>query len=126
MLWLIEKPVKIDLTTYENIRKNATGPGDDYNYFKNYYKIKTIDLSKQQVLDDNPKAREQINFTGNLDLGGQTAIQFIIEEVKETVLGFSQWTLRVWQFYFALVEYYYKTTQCSILNVELSNSQLIN
>ena len=126
MLRLIEKPVKIDLTTYENIRKNATGRGDDYNYFKNYYKIKTIDLSKQQVLDDNPKAREQINFTGNLDLGGQTAMQFIIEEVKETVLGFSQWTLRVWQFYFALIEYYYKTTQCSILNVELSNSQLIN
>ena len=90
MLRLIEKPVKIDLTTYENIRKNATGPGDDYNYFKNYCKIKTIDLSKQQVLDDNPKAREQINFTGNLDLGGQTAMQFIIEEVKETVLGFSQ------------------------------------
>ena len=126
MLWLIEKPVKIDLTTYENIRKNAIGPGDDYNYFKNYYKIKTIDLSKQEVLDDNPKAREQINFTGNLDRGGQTAMQFIIEEVKETVLGFSQWTLRVWQFYFALIEYYYKTTQCSILNVELSNSQLIN
>ena len=33
---VFDQPVKIDLITYENIRKNATGRGDDYNYFKNY------------------------------------------------------------------------------------------
>ena len=55
---VFDQPVKIDLITYENIRKNATGRGDDYNYFKNYYKMRTIDLSKQQMLDDNPKQKE--------------------------------------------------------------------
>ena len=57
--------------------------------------MKTIDLSKQQVLDGNPKATEQINVTGNLDREGQTAMYFIIEESKETVLDFSQGTARV-------------------------------
>ena len=37
-----------------------------------------LDLSKQQALDSNPKAIRQINFTGNLDQGGET-IFFIIE-----------------------------------------------
>ena len=45
-----------------------------------------IDLSKQQVLDADPKAMQQINFTENLDLGGQTVMYFIIEEAKETIL----------------------------------------
>ena len=62
----------------------------DYNYFKNYYKMKAIDLSKQKVLDADPKAIPQINFTANLDWAGQTAMYFIIEEKKETVLDFSQ------------------------------------
>ena len=54
-----------------------------------------IDLSKQQVLDADPKAVQQINFTANLDRAGQMAMYFIIEEAKETVLDFSQGTLRV-------------------------------
>ena len=37
------------------------------------------DLSKPQALDANPKAIQQINFTENLDRGGQTAMFFIIE-----------------------------------------------
>ena len=60
----------------------------DYNYFQKYYKIIAINLSKQQALDADPKAIQQINFTGNLE--GQWAIVFIIEEAKETVLDFSQ------------------------------------
>ena len=60
---------------YDNIRQIATGQGDDYttgclldyNYFNNHYKMISIDLSKQQALDVNPKAIQQINFTGNLD-----------------------------------------------------------
>ena len=47
-----------------------------------------IDLCKQQALDADPKAIQQINFTGNLDQ--QATIFFITEEVKETVLDFSQ------------------------------------
>ena len=50
---------KNDLRTYDHIRKTVTGEGDDYTtgcfldypYFKKYYKMITIDLSKQQVLD---------------------------------------------------------------------------
>ena len=42
----------------------------DYNYFRDYYKMITIDLSKQQALDANPKAKQQINFTGNLKIDG--------------------------------------------------------
>ena len=56
----------------------------DYDYFKNCYKIVAIDLSKQQALDDNPKAIQKINFTENLERGGQMTIYFIIEKAKET------------------------------------------
>ena len=71
----------------------ATGCLLDYNYFENYYKMIAIDLSKQQVLDGDPKAIQQINFTGNLDQQG--TIFFIIKEVKETVLDFSQGTVKL-------------------------------
>ena len=54
-----------------------------------------IDLSKQQVLDADPRAIQQINFTANLDRAGNTTMFFIIEEVKETALDFSQGTLKV-------------------------------
>ena len=58
-----------------------------------------IDLSKQQVIDVDPKAIQQINFTANLDRAGQMAMYFIIKEVKKTVLDFSQETV-----YFKLQE----------------------
>ena len=69
-----DQPVKNDKVTYENIRKIATGRGDDYTtgclldyiYFKNYYKMIAVDLSKQQVLDADPKAIQQINFTAKI------------------------------------------------------------
>ena len=47
-----------------------------------------IDLSKQQALDADPKAIQQINFTSNLDRQGNTRFYFIYEEAKETVLNF--------------------------------------
>ena len=52
----------------------------------------TIDLSKQQVLDADPREIQQINFTANLDRAGNTTMFFFIEEAKETVLNFSQET----------------------------------
>ena len=67
----------------------------DYNYFKNYYNTIAIDLSKQQVLETDPNAIQQINYTINLDWGGQKTMFFIIEEVKETILDFSWGTVRV-------------------------------
>ena len=49
-----------------------------------------IDLSKQQALDADPRAIQQINFTANLDRAGNTMVYFIYEEAKETILDFSQ------------------------------------
>ena len=54
-----------------------------------------IDLSKQQALDADPKAVQQINFTGNLERDGNTKMFFIIEEAKETILDFPQGTVKV-------------------------------
>ena len=54
-----------------------------------------LDLSKQQALDADPRAIQQTIFTTNLDRVGNTRAYFILEEVKETVLDFSQGTLKV-------------------------------
>ena len=54
-----------------------------------------IDLSRQQALDVDPRAIQQINFTANLDRAGNTTMLFIIEEAKETVFEFSQGTVKV-------------------------------
>ena len=67
----------------------------DYSYFKSYYEIIAIDLSKQQKLDPDPRGIQEINFTANLDRNGNTTMLFIIEEAKETVLDFSQGTVKV-------------------------------
>ena len=96
-----DQPIRNNFITYDNIRKIATCQGDDYtagclldyNYFKNYFKMIAIDLSKQQALDGYPKAIQKINFTGNLE--EQSTIFFIVEEAKETVLDFSQRTVKV-------------------------------
>ena len=96
-----DEPIKNDKITYENIRKVATGEGNDYTtgclldyaYLKNYYQMIAIDLSKQQELDADPRAVQQIDFTANLD--GNTIINLILEAVKETVLDFSQGIVKV-------------------------------
>ena len=67
-----DQPVKNHLRTYQNVRKIAIGQVDkcttgcllDYNYFDNYYKMIAVDLTKQQALNIDPKAIQQINFTG--------------------------------------------------------------
>ena len=59
-----DQPINSMTKTYENIRKIATGQGDDYTtgclldytYFKKYYRTIVIDLSKQQALDSDPRA----------------------------------------------------------------------
>ena len=57
---------------YDEIRKISTGQGDDYTtgclldfaYFEKNYTLMVADLSKQKALDADPKAIQQINFTG--------------------------------------------------------------
>ena len=82
--------------TCENITKIATGQGDyyttgcllDYTYFKKNYKMIAIDLSKQQELDADPTAIQQINFATNLDRERNTTIFFIVEKANEIVFEF--------------------------------------
>ena len=100
--FFFDEPINNDFKTYENIRKIATGQGDDYttgclldySYFKDHHKMIAIYLSKQQALDADPRVIQQINFTANLDRAGNTTMLFIIEEAKETVLDFSQETIK--------------------------------
>ena len=54
-----------------------------------------IDLSKQQALDADPKARQQTNFTGNLNRAEGLTMFFIIKEEKEIILDFSKEAVRV-------------------------------
>ena len=86
-----DQPIKNNKVAYKNIRKIATGKGDDYaagclldySYFANTYKMIAVDLSKQQALD------------ANLDGVRNTRVYFILEEAKETILDFSQGTVKV-------------------------------
>ena len=63
---VFDQPARNNLITYDNIRKITTGQGDDYTtgclleytYFKNYYKMMAIALSKQQALDADPRAMQ--------------------------------------------------------------------
>ena len=87
-----DQPIKNNKVTYENIRKIATDQRDDhttgclldYPYFANTYKMIAVDLNKQQALDADPRAIQQINFTANIDSAGNTRAYFILKEVKET------------------------------------------
>ena len=54
-----------------------------------------VDISKQQALDADPRAIQQINFTANLDRAGNTRIYFILEEAKKPILNFAQGTVKV-------------------------------
>ena len=100
---LFYQPVKNNLISYDNIQTIATGQGDyyttgyllGYNSFNNYYKMIATNLSKQQALDADPKAIQQINSTTNLDWEGNTKMFFIIEEVKQTILYSSQRAVKI-------------------------------
>ena len=54
-----------------------------------------IDLSKQQALNVDSKPIQQINFSVNLNGEKNTTMLFIIKEAKETILDFSQGTVKV-------------------------------
>ena len=84
-----------------------------------------IYLGKQQALGADPRAVQQISFTANLDRAENTTMFFIIDEAKETVLDFSQGTVKVSLMQKRnLIFYQYKMTQYNNLNVKLSNSRL--
>ena len=83
--------LKNDLRIYDNIQKITTSQRDqyttgcllDYPYFKKYYKIISIDLSKQQAFDAAPKAIQQINSTGILDQSRNTRYFSLLKKQKK-------------------------------------------
>ena len=92
-----DQPINSMNKTYKSIRRIATGQGDDYttgcllnhSYFNENYKMIAIDLSKQQPLDADPRAIQQINFTANLNRDDGATIFFIIEQANKNVFEFS-------------------------------------
>ena len=93
-LGFFDLPIKTEEEGYEkiiDIRRNneyTTGNLLDYDYFKNYYKLIAIDLSKQQVLQENEDLIQQISFIGRLEQASNVFIN--IEKKENTILEFSQ------------------------------------
>ena len=96
-------PVNNEIKPYENIRKIGTGQEGnytircllDYPYFRESFKMIAIELGKQQALCADQRTIHLINFTVNLECVNDTKILFILEEIKQTHLDFSQGTMKV-------------------------------
>ena len=93
-LAFFDLPMKTEEEAYEKIidisRNNEYTTCNllDYNYFNKYYKLIAIDLSKQQVLQENENLIQQINFIGRLTEAANVFI--IIEKKEKSILEFSQ------------------------------------
>ena len=93
-LAFFDLPIKTEKEAYEKIidisRNNEYTTGNllDYDYFKKRYKLIAIDLSKQQVLQENEDLIQQINFIGRLEQASNIFIK--IEKKENTILEFSQ------------------------------------
>ena len=96
-----DQPINDSIRKYDEIRKIATGKGDnyatgcllDYDYFKKDYQLIAIDLSKQRELDADPRAIQQIEFIGMLKT--RLNVFTIFEKSKETILEFYKGTAKV-------------------------------
>ena len=96
-----DQPVNDIIKQYDEIRKIATGQGDDYTtgclldyqYFKDYYNLIVIDLGKQNKLDADSRVIQQIEFYGMLKTNLQVCT--ILEKSKEITLQFSKGTTQV-------------------------------
>ena len=83
------------------MRKVSTRQGDDYTtgclldfaYFEKNYRLIAVDLSKQKALDADPRAIQQIIFTGKAS--ENIVVYYILEQSKETILKFSKGTTNV-------------------------------
>ena len=96
-----DQPINEMIKQYDEIRKIATGQGDDYTtgclldyqHFKDDYNLIAIDLSKQKELDADSRAIQQIEFYGMLKTNSQVCT--VLEKSKETTLQFSKGTAKV-------------------------------
>ena len=96
-----DQSINDQIKKYDEIRKIATGKGDDYTtgclldyqYFKDHYQLIVVDLSKQKELDADPRAIQQIEFYGMLKTN--SLVCTVLEKSKETVLEFYKGTAKV-------------------------------
>ena len=97
-----DNPIESDVEKYRELKKVIIGKGQDYTtgslldyyYFKNYYKLVAVDLSKQKELDADPRAIQQIGF--KYMLGTNSTIYWVLEKSKETILEFYKGTVKVY------------------------------
>ena len=90
-----DKAIIDSIKQYDEVRKISAGQGDDYTTgclldiadFEKNYRLIAVDLSKQKALDADPKAIQQILFTGKAP-NDTIKIYFILEQSKETILEF--------------------------------------
>ena len=92
---------------HDEVRKTSTREGDDYitgsgcsldyAYFKENYRLIVVNLSKQDALDVDLRAIQQIVFRRVSEGGDNTKIRLytILEKSKETVLEFYKPAARV-------------------------------
>ena len=101
-----DQPINDSVKQYDEVRNISTGKGDDYTtgwlldfaYFEKNYKITAVDLSKQKALDADSRAIQQIIFSGEIKAtvaNTRVIIFYVLEESKETILGFSKGTTKV-------------------------------
>ena len=102
-----DQNISDDFLKYEELRKIMTGRGEDYttgslldyDYWKNNYKLICFDLSKQKVLDSNPKENQQTGFIYKLvNCVDQVDAEIltVLEKEKETNLEFSKGMVKVY------------------------------
>ena len=97
-----DNPIESDIEKYRELKKVMIGKGEDYttgslldfNYFLKHYKLVAVDLSKQKELDADPRAIQQIEF--KYMLGTNSAIYWVLEKSKETILEFYKGTVKVY------------------------------
>ena len=100
-----DQPINDLIKQYDEVTKVSTGQGDDYTtgclleyaYFKEYYRLIAVNLSKQKALDVDLRAIQQIVFQGIAGGDDKTKIILytILEKSKETVLEFYKGTAKV-------------------------------
>ena len=96
-----DQPTNNQIKKYDEIRKIATGKGDDYTtgcllvyqYFKDHYQLIAVHLSKEKELDAVPRAIQQIEFYIKLETNSQVCT--VLEKSKEAVLEFYKGTTKV-------------------------------
>ena len=100
-----DQPINDLIKQYDEIRKVSTGYGDDYTtsclldyaYFNDNYKLTAVDLSRQKVLDADPRAIQQIVFQCVVEGENNTKITLytILEKSIETIPEFAKGTAKV-------------------------------